>query len=94
MLAADLTEVERMAKHELHLGGELGYVILAAPDPDDGLQRRFALGRAHWAKYANTGLDCQVKSLTRAMYAATSAGAIRIAPSTCTDGNWRVVQSL
>jgi len=47
MLAANLSEVERMAEHELHLDGELGYVLLAAPDPDDGLQRRFALDRAH-----------------------------------------------
>ncbi len=38
MLAADLGEVERMAEHELHLGGEFGYVILAAPDPDDAMK--------------------------------------------------------
>src|SRR5205085_7681725 len=36
----------------------------------------------------------RLSSPSRAMYAATSAGAIRIAPSTRMQGSWRVVQSL
>ena len=39
-------------------------------------------------------LAYSVKCLRRAMYAATSAGAIRIVPSTRTYRSWRVAQSL
>ena len=75
MLTADLGEVERLAEHQLHLGWKLGNVVLAAPDPDDGLQLGFVLGRAHPVENMPL-LAWTVKCFTRAMHAAKSAGAI------------------